>query len=60
MKDIHSNPHVLSIMASVIGSWEFVHGIGLVQIAKINADLDLSVLFGNGDDIGYPIRMTFD
>src|SRR4051812_8502591 len=31
----------------------------LVEIAKVDADSDLPILLGNGDDVGHPIRVLF-
>ena len=64
MKDILSNPHVLSIMISVIGRensslgktylWDKRH-LG----RKVDANLDLSVLLRDRYDVGNPVRMLF-
>jgi len=56
MKDILSKPHVLSIMTSVIER-ELIFGTSGVQITKVDADSYLSVLLGDGNNVGKPVRM---
>jgi len=53
MKDIRSNPHVLSIMTSVIerGNSSFGHS----SFRSQKSILTLPIFLGNGDNIGYPI-----
>ena len=53
MKDIRSNPHVLSIMISVIGRGNSSFGHSSFRSRK--SILTLPIFLGNGDNIGYPI-----
>ena len=58
MKDNHSNPHVLSIMTSVIGRGN--SSLGQASFNHENRCKSGSFCFlGNGDDIGYPIGVLF-
>jgi len=59
MKEILSKPHVLSIMTSVIGLREFVFGTCSIQIAEIDENMNLSILLGDGHDVGYSVRVLF-
>ena len=58
MKDIRSNPHMSSI---IIRDWkgELIFRTRLIKITEINANSNLPILLGDGDDIGYPIRVLF-
>jgi len=58
MKDIRSNPHVLSIMTSVIGRGNSSFGQASLD-HKNQYKLESSLFVGNGDDIGYPIGVLF-
>jgi len=41
------------------GQWEFVFREGRIEIVVVNTDLDFSILFKNGDNVGDPIRVLF-
>ena len=54
--DIRSNPHVLSIMMSMIGRGNSSLGQASFRSEK-SMQIRIFPLFGNEDDIGYPMRM---
>jgi len=38
---------------------ELIFGTSIIQITEVNADLDLSILLGDGNDVGYLVRILF-
>ena len=57
MKDIHSNPHVLSIIISVIGRGN--SSLEQASFRSRKSMQDLPILLSDGDDISYLIRVLF-
>jgi len=58
MKDIRSNPYILSIMTSVIGRGNSSLGHALSDHEN-QCKLGSPILLGDGDDISHPIRVLF-
>jgi len=57
MKDIHSNPHMLSIIIFVIGREN--SSLEQASFRSRKSMQDLPILLSDGDDISYLIRLLF-